>query len=381
VKRIPRWGWIAASVVAAIVLLRLTLLRPRPVEVDAYRVARGMVEDAVTNSQAGTVKSRHRARLSAERAGRVESIPHREGAAVARGAVLVQLDESTTRKQLDVARREHEALAAALDAARANAVLADQQFERTERLFKDAMVSAGEMDQARSRRDAAQGELRAAQARAERAAAAVRVAQDDLDHMRVVAPFDGVVAARLVEVGETVSPGLAVIEVVNLRELYVSAAIDEVDIGRLREQLPARISLDPFPGVIWQGRVARVFPVVDETKEQNRTLQVEVELPPDPAKPQPRPGTSADVEIVIARRDSVLRVPSYAVMDGRRVLVVERGKAVTREVRVGLRNWEWTEVQEGLREGERVVTSLDRQGVVAGAYVRERGAAGGAAPR
>jgi HlyD family secretion protein len=380
-KRWRRWLIILGSIVLAIVALRATLLRPRPLEVEVARAERNAVEDAVANSQAGTVKARFRSRLGIERAGRVDQIPFREGARVRRGDVLVQLEVSTARTQLEAARRDLETQRAMLESTRAAAAKAQRDFDRTQRLRASDLVSEEQMDQAKTATDAAQADLRAAQARALRAEAAVRLAQDELDHMRVTAPFDGVIAQRLVEVGESVIPGQAVIELVDPVRLYVSAPIDEMDSGRLRESLPARITLDPYPGQTWQGTLSRVFPVVNDTKEQNRTLEVEVELPPNPDKPTPKPGTSADIEIVLDRREGVLRIPSFAVIEGKRVLVVVNGKTVSRDITIGLKNWQWTEVTGGLKEGDVVVTNLDKQGVKAGIAVktRERGANGAAA--
>lgn len=369
-KRWRRWLIIIGAVVLGIVILRATLLRPRPLEVEVARAERNTVEDAVANSQAGTVKARFRSRLGIERAGRVDRIPFREGARVRRGEVLVQLEVSTARTQLEAARRDLETQRAMLESARAAATKAQRDFDRTRRLRASDLVSEEQMDQAKTATDAAEAELRAAQARAERAAAAVRLAQDELDHMRVTAPFDGVIAQRTVEVGESVIPGQAVIELVDPLRLYVSAPIDEMDSGRLREKLPARITLDPYPGQTWQGTLSRVFPVVNDTKEQNRTLEVEVELPPDPSKPTPKPGTSADIEIVLDRREGVLRIPTFAVIEGKRVLVVVKGKTVSRDITIGLKNWEWAEVTSGLKEGEVVVTNLDKQGVKAGIVVK-----------
>jgi HlyD family secretion protein len=322
------------------------------------------------------VKARFRSRLGIERAGRVDRIPFREGAKVRRGDALVQLEVSTARTQLEAARRDLETLRAMLESTRAAAAKAQRDFDRTQRLRASDLVSDEQMDLAKTTMDAAQADLRAAEARGERAAAAVRLAQDELDHMRVTAPFDGVIAQRLVEVGESVNPGQAVIELVDPVRLYVSAPIDEMDSGRLREALPARITLDPYPGQTWQGTLSRVFPVVNDTKEQNRTLEVEVELPPDPNKPTPKPGTSADIEIVLDRREGVLRIPSFAVIEGKRVLLVVNGRTVSRDITIGLKNWEWTEVTSGLQTGDMVVTSLDKPGVTAGIAVktRERGA-------
>jgi len=370
------------------VVLRATAFRPRPIEVEVTTVSRGTVEDAVTNSQAGTVKARLRARVGTERAGRVAAIPHREGSRVRAGELLLLLDESTARTQLEAAGRDLEAAHAAAEATGAAATLGRQQYERTALLFKSNLVSQGEMDQAKSRLETAAAELQGAQAREKRAGSAVRLGKDELDHLRVLAPFNGVVSQRMVEVGESVVPGQPVLEVVGLERIYVSAPLDEIDIGRVREGLPARVTLDPYRGRVWQGVVSRVSPVVNDVREQNRTLEVEVEMRPDPKAPQPKPGTSADVEIILAQRDRVLRVPTNAVIEGKRVLVIENGKVVSHDVKTGLKNWDWTEVLDGLGEGKAVITSLERQGVKPGARVvaaagtarREPGAAGASSP-
>jgi HlyD family secretion protein len=89
------------------------------------------------------------------------------------------------------------------------------------------------------------------------------------------------------------------------------------------------------------------------------------------------PGTSADVEVILATRDGVLRIPTLALVEGSRVLVIDRaagsegaqgaGTLRSRAVETGLSNWDWTEVTAGLEAGELVVTSLDRTGVEEGA--------------
>src|SRR5262245_14451541 len=368
-RRSLRWWLIGAGVLVVAFGLRATACRPRPIDVEVVRVTRGRVEDAVTNSQAGTVKARLRARVGAERAGRVSAIPRREGAAAKRGETLLQLDASTATTQLEAAQRDLEAARSAAEAARATATLARQQYDRTAALFKSNVVSQGEMDQSKSQMESAEAEQNGAEARERRAQSAVRLAQDELDHMKVVAPFDGIVSQRMVEVGESVVPGQPVLELVSLDHLYVSAPLDEIDIGRVKEGLPARVTLDPYRGRVWQGVLTRVSPVVNDLKEQNRTLEVEVEMKPDPLAPQPKPGTSADVEIVLDQREVVLRVPTNAVIESKRVLVLENGKAVAKPVRIGLKNWDWSEITDGLKEGEAVITSLDRQGVKEGARV------------
>jgi HlyD family secretion protein len=208
----------------------------------------------------------------------------------------------------------------------------------------------------------------------------VRLARDELAHHVVRAPFDGVIAKRFVEVGEPVVPGQAVLELVSLDRLYVSAPIDERDAGRIVPGLPARVTLDAYPGVEWATTVTRVSPQLETQKEQNRTLEVELDLSRDPLRPPPRPGMTADVEIVLERREGVLRVPTLAIVEGKGVWVAERGRAASRAIVAGVHNWQWTEIRSGLSPGERVITSLDRLGLKPGVAVRVTGSPERAAP-
>jgi HlyD family secretion protein len=84
------------------------------------------------------------------------------------------------------------------------------------------------------------------------------------------------------------------------------------------------------------------------------------------------PGYSADVEVLLDEREDVLRVPSFVLMDDNRVLVYEpaSGRLESRDVEIGLSNWEYTEIVTGLAAGERVVSSIDRPGVVEGAIAQ-----------
>jgi len=378
-SRRVKWGIGIAVVVGLFVILPRTVFRPKPIEVEVGQAAMGPVEDVVTNSEAGTVRSRAESDLGAERAGRVAAILHREGTSAKRGEVIVQLDSTTAATQLEAARRDRDAMRAASVAAEAAGRLTRQQWDRQQELRAQGLVSQATIDEAKSALDRADAERQAAAARYEGAESAVRLARDELAHLQVRAPFDGVVTRRFVEVGEAVVPGQTVAQLVSLDRLYASAPIDERDAGNLRAGLPARVLIDTYPGEVWKGTVARVAPVVDEVKAQNRTLEVEVDLPVEKGRPVLRPGMTADVEVVLDRRDRVLRVPSAAVIEGRRVLVVDRGQAAEREVTLGLRNWEWTEVREGLEEGDRVITSLDRQGLKSGVAVRVKSSEGGSA--
>jgi HlyD family secretion protein len=194
----------------------------------------------------------------------------------------------------------------------------------------------------------------------------------NLERTRLYAPFGGVIAEINGELGEFVTPspiGIATPPTVDLIDtacLYVKAPIDEVDAGGVRRGMPARVVLDAFADRSFAGRVRRVANYVLEVEKQARTVDVEVELEPDSSLPDLLAGYSADVEVILATRDDVVRVPTEAVLEGPRVLVYAGGRLEERRIRSGLSNWEHTEVAEGLSPGEQVVLSVDREGVKAG---------------
>jgi HlyD family secretion protein len=158
-----------------------------------------------------------------------------------------------------------------------------------------------------------------------------------------------------------------VLDLIDTRSIYVSAPMDEVDSGRVRKGQSARVSVDSQPGRRFPAHVVEVAPYVLDRLEQNRTVEIELELDDASAAAGLLPGTSADAEVILSARDDVLRVPTQALLEGARVLVLEGGRLAERRLSVGLRNWDMTEVVSGLAAGDRVVTSLDRPEVKAGA--------------
>ena len=130
-----------------------------------------------------------------------------------------------------------------------------------------------------------------------------------------------------------------------------------------------RITLEAMPAKVFEGRVKRVAPYITAVEKQARTVEVDIDfVHPEEARGL-LVGYSTDVEIVLDTRKDVLRIPTSALREGNRVLIEQDGVLVERSVRSGLSNWEQTEVLEGLSAGDRIVTSLERAGVEAGAQV------------
>jgi len=367
----------AAIVVLALVLLvvtlRFTVFRTKPVPVTVFRVARGPVEDTVTNSKAGTVRTRKRAALSPEVGGRVAELPVREGDRVEQGQVLLRIASADYEAKVALQGRVLEAGRAAQREACLAAEQAGRDYTRYQRLAGQEIVSQETLDQVESRRDVSIAACEAAEARVLEAGSALDLARVELAKATLRAPFAGIVAEVSTEVGEWVTPSPPavpvppVLELIASSSIYVSAPLDEVDLARVRVGLPVRVTMDAYPERELPGRVTRVAPYVLDMEEHSRTFEIEVELEDAAFAASLLPGTSADVEVILDSEPEALRIPTYALIEGERVLVVDGGRLVSREVETGLRNWAFTEVRRGLAAGEPVVVSLDRAEVTPGA--------------
>jgi HlyD family secretion protein len=173
------------------------------------------------------------------------------------------------------------------------------------------------------------------------------------------------------EIGEFVTPSPVgiptppAVDVVDTSCIYITAPIDEVDAPRVREGMPARVTLDAFRDRSFKAHVRRVAPYVIDTEKQARTVEVEAGID-ELGDALLLPGYSADVEVILAERSDVLRVPTRALIEGKRVYVLDDGTVHSRDVTTGIGNWEYTEVTAGIDPGARVVVSIDREGLADG---------------
>lgn len=351
--------------------------QPHPVTVRLQAVERGMVEAIVSNTRAGTVKSCRRAKLAPGTGGQIASLPVTEGARVLSGQLLLELWNQDLEARVTLAEREADAEAARARAVCLNADNARREADRQRQLRERRMASEEEVDRAVTAAAAGQANCEAAQATTRVGVAQIGLARAELERTRLIAPFAGIVAEISGELNEYVTPsppGIPTPPAVDLIDdscFYLSAPIDEVDAAQVRLGQDVRVTLDAFGERVLAGRVRRIAPYVLDQEKQARTVEVEVELALPSADTPLLAGYSADVEIVLERRADVLAIPTAAVRAGRSptVLALDPASAriVAREIAIGLSNWERTQVADGLRAGEQVILSLDREGVEPGA--------------
>jgi HlyD family secretion protein len=362
--------------VVAIALLFAWLTRPEPVAVRVEVVDRGTVQDTVANTRAGTIEACRRAGISPRLGGQIDLMPVSEGDVVEAGQILMAFWNDDLRARARLAESELQASEARREQACIVADRAAREAARQRRLGTQNLASEEAIDNAESQALAQQAACTAARAAVEVSRAQLEVAEAALDQTQLRAPFPGVVAEVNGEVGEFVTPspvGIPTPPAVDLMDiscLYVSAPIDEVDAPAIRVGMPANIALDAFGDRVFPGRVRRIAPYVLDLEKQARTVDVEVEFLDAADCDCMLPGYSADIEVILAQHDEVLRVPTQALGEGNRVFVVDDdGLLVEKTVEIGLRNWSWTEVSNGLSAGDTLILSVDREGVVDGARV------------
>jgi len=351
--------------------------RPAPVPVRLLSIETGPVEQIAANSRAGTVRACRRSRLSMPQGGRVEQLLVDEGDSVQAGQPLLELWSDDLEARMEEAAATLKARQIQAQSACHTAALAQRESRRAESLARDRLASEELLDQRQTEARRAALACDEARALSEQAQATLKLHQVLLDDRVLKAPFAGVVAEVNGEIGEYVTPsppGVATPPAVDLIDdscLYVRAPIDEVEAARLEVGQPVRITLDAFRGRSFPGELQRIAPFVSELEKQARTVDVDVRFTPAPEDARLLVGYSADIEVIIERRDDVLRVPTETLLQGNRVLRYRETDSTLESVPVqtGLANWSWTEVSTNLTAGDRILQSLDTAGAEAGARV------------
>src|SRR6267378_4533264 len=326
----------------------------------------------------GTLMAEEQADVAAETAGRVIAAPVERGTPVSPGAELVRLSATETDAQL----KEAEANAAQIEArlgitpgtafdinavpevqnAKASYELAQSEFARIKSLLDQKVVSQSEYDQRRTQMEASRQQYEAAKNGAaqqyqslQAARARVALARKAFTDTVVRAPFNGVVAQRLVSVGDYVTKGMKIAVVVRVNPLRVQLTVPEQFISAISVGQPVGFVVDAYPGRQFEGRVKYIAPAV---QADQRALTVEAVVP-NP-KGDLKPGLFATARIEQHARTPGVLVPAAAVQTSSgtsRVFVVNGDHVEERVVSIGQTVGDATEITNGLKAGERVATT------------------------
>ncbi|HKJ13395.1 MAG: efflux RND transporter periplasmic adaptor subunit [Desulfobulbaceae bacterium] len=353
-------------------------MRPKEIEVSVVQVTLGTVEKIVANTRAGTLNACRKANLSPATGGQISVLTVDEGDVVKEGQLLLELWNNDLKAQAALAGKEIMASEAMAAVSRLQAEIASREAERMQKLIQDNAISDQDADKIITEAKVRQAAYDAAVTEVAASRARVSVIKANLERTMLVAPFDGIIAKINGELNEYVTPsppGIPTpptIELLDTSCFYVVAPIDEVDAAAVKVNMEARVIMDAFGDKHFPARVRRIDPYVLDLEKQARTVDVEVEFTNSEDGENFLAGYSADVEIIIAVEEDVLRIPTQALLDNSLVYVYQPHDQRLHEksVRTGLSNWDYTQVTEGLQEGESLVISTDRPGLEDGVRVK-----------
>lgn len=316
--------WLRNGAVAAILpaCAALAWWYAEPVRVVVASAERGAAVDAVY--AAGSIEPTVMLPIAPRAGGRLAERLVDEGATVRKGQVLARLDDAD--------------LAGAVDEQRARADYARNQHARIAALAARGFVSAGESERAGT-------ELAAAEA-------ALRRVLAQRGFMALTAPADGTIIRRDGEAGQYIGAGQAVFVLACCAPLRASVEVDEEDINRIRVGQPVVLKAGAIPGQVFDGTVSEVTPKGDPVA---RSYRVRVKLAAPGAL---QTGMSVDANLIVAKRDRVLLLPSSAILD-HAVWIVANGRLRRHAVETGIRDGRRTEIVQGLDGDETVVVRPD----------------------
>jgi RND family efflux transporter MFP subunit len=309
--------------------------------VKVFKVRRERITEKITYT--GTLEALTKINITPEVGGKIARIHVQEGDRVAQGQLLAELETESIRLQL----RQAEAGVAVAEASRADAL---RNKERMDRLIKENAVSEMQREKVQLAYDAAAAQL-------EQARAGLNLARHALNVSIMKAPFAGVVASKNAEVGDVINPMMGgysgasgVLTLMDYSKIKIAVAISSEDIGRIRKGQEAVLHVGAIPGRDFRGAVRVVNLTADPL---NKKFGVEVVIDnPDAVL---RPGTFGDLVFEVQSHENALVVPQKAILENTYVFIVEGGKAVKKNVAIGLQNTTMVEVLQGLAEGALVV--------------------------
>ena len=387
--------WASAAVVTlgCLGVYGYTVLAKPATTIDPSRLAtveRGDLARSVVAT--GKVEPITKVEIKSKANGIIKELKVQVGDAVVEGQVLAELDRDNLAARLRESRAALDGAHANLKAAEAElaknrieaegpqVVFARRNLERAQQLAAEKLISAHDLDAARSTLDEAVnrqsvarsqlgvGEARVSQGRASvaQAQAAVDRTEEELTNATIRSPIRGVVLSRDVEVGSPVSSILnlgsaatLVMVLGDISHVYVRGRVDEADIGMVRMGQPARIKVETFKDRQFEGRVTQIAPM---GVEKDNVVNFEVRVSIENSSGELRANMTSNAEIVLEEHKGTLLIPEAAVIyDASRRASVDVAAAdaptgrVRRGITTGLSNGTRTEVLKGLSQGDRVV--------------------------
>lgn len=327
-----------------------------PVAVDAVKAGTGDVVEGI--EVVGTLSSKFQAEIKPEYGGLVAQVYVNDWARVRKGDPLLRVDTREGEAVLQKAKAALEMAKASLLEAEAAGTRADRELERAVKLSESGLVTRQGMDDARTQKEAAAARIAAAKAQVDAAREDVAHAETRLSKATVRSPFDGIVAERMVNVGDLVGEMQKVVfRLVDNRLLELTVSVPSAEMAALRVGQALAFSTDAFPGREFAGKVTHINPSVSPGDRSVRVI-AEVRNVPEVLKG----GLFVKGRIVTGVRKGVVLIPRESLLSwdvsGRKgeLFFLDNGVARRKGVTTGAVQGDRVEISSGLRSGETVVT-------------------------
>lgn len=274
-------------------------------------VERGAVVSVVTAT--GTVNPVVAVQVGSQVSGYIKSLSADYNSVVKAGQIIAQIDPAPFQARRDQAASNLEMVRAAVSKAKVDLAQKKRELERMKRLLGQQFVSQNDVDLALTNSENAAAQLELTEAQVKQAMATLSAAELDLKYTTIRSPVDGIVIARNVEVGQTVAASFATpnffLIALDLTQMQVDTNVSEADIGGMTEGRDATFAVDAYPSEVFHGKIRQVrnAPVAVQNVV---TYNVVVGVQNNDMRL--KPGMTANVSIVVAQRDQVLRVPNAA---------------------------------------------------------------------
>lgn len=307
----------------------------------------------------GTVHAKQSAVVSAQVMGRIQQVLVHEGDSVRAGQTLVVLDDAALRASVEQAQAGVKAAQNAQAAAQTNAALATSTLDRYKQLESQKSVSPQEMDEVSRRAEAATASVEAVRAQTDAARAQESGARTMMSYTRLVAPFAGIVTARMADPGTMAAPGVPLLQVDQAGALQLQASVDQSAIAAIHKWMTVQVAIDGASSTNLPGTVAEIVPTADPS---SHSFLVKIDLP---SSTQLRAGMYGTAEFANGAKQAIL-IPRSAVVSRGSLscayVLDSQGIAQLRYLTLGAAQGNLVEVLSGVSSGEKLVDApADRE--------------------
>ena len=277
------------------------------------------------------------------------------GDRVNRGQRIAKIEDDELLEQVKQAEAAFQVASATIRQREADLSLAKTNAERSRNLFQRQLLPQQTLDDSEAKYQSAQAALDLARAQNTQSQARLDELRFTLQNTVIVSPVNGFVARRAADPGAFVSQNAPIVDVVDITKVRLVVNVIEKDLKQIEPGDAARVEVDAFPGESFEGRIARISPVLDPA---TRTASIEIEIPNGQFRL--KPGMYARVGIVTDSHPNALVVPTNALVDvngTRGVYLALNDVAAFRPVKIGIEGNMRTEILDGVADGDRVVTT------------------------